>query len=499
MSKEVKNITANYMQYGLKMDSFTIERDYEGINALLMEMKNLITDEGSIEFAPVFYFIGTGYSVLCDHERESDRSMQNIDANKYRKLSLYYFRKAIALFEKCEPRPDMILSVYTNYANALDSCGRVIEALSVYRKAIDFYPKFGMAVGNYGRALEFYANMVNDGGQYKDLYCHAYQALRGALLCRDANMHEDAICYFERKVNEYQEKFNSDVLKETITYPENDLGCAEEKDYRLWCLRNHLFLNPHNDLIEIESAFAHDPLTITQFREDAKRENKDGREGEPPRWFAMLNQLKEEYAYSRYLCFECTRYKDKVHFADKEVKLSLSSFEYTNYSIRIEQIKSAYKTLFSIFDQIGYFINDFFQIGFKERDASADRVFKSPKYPMDNVAMAALFWCYCEFSEKYGEADNPSEKDLKILRNALEHKFVKVHEYPYNKKLELEEDNFYHISEEDLISQTIRMLQLAREWIMELVYAIGIEERKKGTSDNVIHLDIIDFDDEWKR
>ena len=497
--EQVKNVSSNYIEYGMKMDYFTINKDFEGMKSLLIEMKDLIMDEESIEFAPFFYFIGTGYSVLCDHERVTDRSMQNVEANEYRKLSLYYFRKAIALFEKSEHRPDMLLSVYTNYANALDSCGRVIEALSVYRKAIDFYPKFGMAVGNYGRALEFYANMVNYGGQYEDLHWHAYQALQRALTCRDANMHEEAINYFERKVKEYQDNFNPDALKESITYPESDLGNKEEKEYRIWCLNNHLFLNPHNDLMEIESAFAHDPITITHFTEDERKENKDSRAGEPPRWYAMLNQLKEEYVYARYLCFEGSNHKDEIHFADKEVKLSLASFEYANYSIRIEQIKSAYKTLFSIFDQIGYFINDFFNIRLKERDASADRVFKSSKYPMDNVAMVALYWCYCEFSEKYGEADNPSEKNLKILRNALEHKFVKVHEYPYDKKLELEDDNFYHISEADLINQTIRMLQLARERIMELVYAIGIEESKKKNSDKAIHLDIIDFDDEWKR
>ncbi|MCD7826861.1 MAG: hypothetical protein LUH14_13040 [Clostridiaceae bacterium] len=103
--------------------------------------------------------------------------MQNVKANGYRKQAFYYFRKAIEFLEKCEPYSDELLLIYTNYANALDSCGRVIEALRIYRKAIGFCPRFGMALGNYGRALEFYANTVNDSGQYKDLHCHAYQAM----------------------------------------------------------------------------------------------------------------------------------------------------------------------------------------------------------------------------------------------------------------------------------------------------------------------------------
>ena len=34
---------------------------------------------------------------------------------------------------------------------------------------------------------------------------------------------------------------------------------------------------------------------------------------------------------------------------------------------------------------------------------------------------------------------------------------------------------------------------------MELVYAVGIEESKKDNGEEIIHLDIVDYDDEWKR
>ena len=70
----------------------------------------------------------------------------------------------------------ILLPIYTNYANDLDSCGRVIEALRIYRKALSITDSFGMATANYGRALSFYANMVNAPGHYQDLHCHAYQA-----------------------------------------------------------------------------------------------------------------------------------------------------------------------------------------------------------------------------------------------------------------------------------------------------------------------------------
>lgn len=137
-------------------------------------------------------------------------------------------------------------------------------------------------------------------------------------------------------------------------------------------------------------------------------------------------------------------------------------------------------------------------LGLGERDASAAKVFNSNKYPMENIALAALYWGNCEFREKFGNAEEPSEKDLSVLRNAFEHKFVKVHEYPYEEKLKIKDDSFYHVDENTLEELTIRLLQLTREWIMELVYAIGIEEGKKKTDGNAIRLNIRDYDDEWK-
>ena len=252
-------------------------------------------------------------------------------------------------------------------------------------------------------------------------------------------------------------------------------------------------------MIDPESAFAHDPLTITRYTEYANRDDVETkRNGSPPKWFSMLNQLKEEYVYSRFLYYEGTEKLWELHYADKNVRLSLSSYDYVNYSIRLEQLKSAFKNLFSILDQVGFIVNDFWSLGFKEREADAAHVFKCNHYPTDNVALTALYWSYCEFNEKFGNADSASERDLYILRNALEHKFVKVHEYTHEGKLQIEDDSFYHIDEDQLKKLTFRLLQLAREWIMELVYAIGIEESKNDNSDKSIQLNISDFADEWK-
>ena len=230
--------------------------------------------------------------------------------------------------------------------------------------------------------------------------------------------------------------------------------------------------------------------------------NKDDlsskRGANPPRWFAMLNQLKEEYVYARFLCYDGSEKIKDLHYADKEVKLSLSDYDYVNYSIRLEQLKSAFRLLFSIFDKVAFFVNDFWDMGYHERKADAYRVFLSDNFPKNNVALNALYWSYSEFIKNFWPNEEASERDLYTLRNALEHKFVKIHEYQTEYKFEIADDNFYHISEQTLIEQCVRLVELARECIMYLVYAIDIEESKKEKSDKAVSLKVIDFDDEWK-
>ena len=64
----------------------------------------------------------------------------------------------------------------------------------------------------------------------------------------------------------------------------------------------------------------------------------------------------------------------------------------------------------------------------------------------------------------------------------------------------MKDDDFYHISEEELTNYALRLLKISREFIMEFTYAIGIEEDKTDTADNkiVLLLSVADFDDEWK-
>nr|WP_295280651.1 hypothetical protein [uncultured Blautia sp.] len=61
---------------------------------------------------------------------------------------------------------------------------------------------------------------------------------------------------------------------------------------------------------------------------------------------------------------------------------------------------------------------------------------------------------------------------------------------------------FYHLDESAFEKFTMRLLVLAREALMYLVYAIGINENKKdskNTDSKAVSLNVFDFADDWKR
>ncbi len=484
-------------QFGKQIDEIIALAQPEKLYIFLSELQQFAEKDGK-EYPEIYYYLGTGYGEYISLLIRDGKTKSDPQVLTNRNKAFRFFRCAIDSIEKSVLNdPRLFYRILTNYANCLDTAGRVIEALRLYRMILDMNPSFSIARGNYGRSLQFLANMVNDSGHHNELHCYAYQAYKVAVEVDDSEIYEEAKRSFQGSVVYYEKSPIADIIKKPIKNKKYSLGNKQESKYRRWCLENHLFLNPLNEVQEFESAFAHDPLTITTIVEldPDKRINVD-----PPRWFAMLNQLKEEFVYSRYLCYTSFENSDEIHLADKNVTLSLGGFDYASYSIRIEQIKSAFRLLYSMLDQICFFANDFWDIRLRERDADAKHLVKKENYPYDNVAMTSLYWVLSEFYDVFGNDEDPAEKNLCTLRNAMEHKFVKVLSFGEDDKtLSIKNDQFYHIKQDQLKNNTLRYLRLVRESLMYLVYAVGINESRKGKQEKSISLSVQDYPDELKR
>jgi len=132
--------------------------------------------------------------------------------------------------------------------------------------------------------------------------------------------------YFEERKKWIQSVLNPKQLSCDCDFKEFSLGNTEEEiQYREWCLRNRLFLNPLNDL-ETHSIAANDVLTMPSMNADI---------GDGPYYHAYYNQLKQEFVSSRLLYFEGIHSK-KPHFSDRNVLLyNLNSIPKCNSDSRL--------------------------------------------------------------------------------------------------------------------------------------------------------------------
>lgn len=135
----------------LKLDAATIDQDTEKLKSLFDDAENILRQENDASKAMIYYSLGTAHSDLANLTGDqTEMAFQKV---------LYYFRKSINLIEQDEYKKDIyrpcVLKLkeilYTNYANALDYCGRKIAAIEQYKKVLSFNSNFGMALGNLGQ------------------------------------------------------------------------------------------------------------------------------------------------------------------------------------------------------------------------------------------------------------------------------------------------------------------------------------------------------------
>lgn len=488
-------------EYAVAFDDSAL--DIEKTKELISSAKKILIDHDIPAYAPLFYSVGTSLMKvrddICHHQDQGH--LQTDDMICIDKEIFWYLRHAEKLLGQfpfdCESRPyvDAVRRVlYVNLGNAMDTCGRKTVAIDCYSKALSIFPS-GMALGNIGKALEHYAVLEGDTGHKAVLIKAAYAYYSQSVTANDPDTYQKAREEFTRRKRKLEEKFGRNFLNECNQFEPIKASTERENNYRQWCLTNHLFLNTLNDLMECNMAFATDSLNITSITIKKSQER-------PPFVFEMFNQIKEEFIYARYLLYEVENNTDcAIHFADKETHLN-DAMNYSYYSIRLEKLKTAYRTLYSLFDRIAFLLNAYLHLNIPERNVSFDKVCKQMgNKEMENIALQALHWIDRDFRVKFSESETelPQTKKLRDLRNALEHKFVSIQMFPVEQELEIGEDFIYRISEIQLKKYTMNLIKLAREAVIELTIAIRIEENlRHGGNQVAIPLDVPEYKDEYK-
>ena len=519
MTEFVNPFSNNSDSFAKQFDEAFDKKDVLTINQLIDSAKQSIDDanlpqgqmsENNASKAHICYSIATSYGNI-------GKLTNNANDEELVKKQLFYYRESIRLIEAEEYDEEQykpyILSfkqnLYTNYGNTLKLCGRFISAIEQYLKVLNINRNFGMALGNLGLLYRQYGCLVYDDFHRDYLHYFAYHSLCDAVKSSDTSIYEQAMQEFKNSLECYSEKYISEVLLPGLNIPEKDFETTEEYLYRQWGLRHHLFLNPLNNLPVIENYFAADEINLPNMI--AKIDDK-------PIFHGMFNQIKQEYIYARYIYYSSLYSQSQPHFADKDTRL-VNLPDYPQYSIRIEMLKSAYKTLFGLFDKIAYFLNSYFDLGIKERDVSFSSIwhschgkkgekgyytFKNILNPNSNIALADMYWIRKDFSDSVHTKTTPDLKRIKEVRRAFEHRYIKIINDKVFNDFESKkyDDLVLYVSESEMYRMTLDLLKILQELIICLSVCVNIEEKRK--TDNlpsytmVCPINFIEYEDDWK-
>lgn len=471
-------MTQNLDHLGRAIDAASDAGDEKALRKLAKECDDFLDVASGVERVYILYFKSNTYSAIISSQRgdpdllwgwEQADAIQNI-------LSL---RRAIA--EPAFSTIDQVVScqIRTNLANRLNALGRPVAANEQWLNVLDTEPRFAKALANQARAMVTCATSLYDSG-------HQIHLLATAASLFDAALGEDALWESEDReafapaLTEERDKILAHLVE--VEYDEDfdmnqwPLGASEEeRAYRRWCLRERLFLNPLNECYT-DSVAATDVLHLPDHIYSVE---------ELPRFPAYYNLLKQEYVSARYRFWRATHLNDQ-DFLMRDVVM-LDSGEGQALGHYSEDLKSAFRSAYSLFDKIGLFLNDYFDIGLAPGAVNFRRVWSEKSNGVihvrpvfqgrQNWLLRGLYFLSKDlYDEDFKEVSEPDAADLAILRNQTEHRFLSLQHSEDGSST----DTHRLISIAEFQARTLRLLRMAREAVIYLSLAMHREEAMRA-------------------
>ena len=207
-------------------------------------------------------------------------------------------------------------------------------------------------------------------------------------------------------------------------------------------------------------------------------------ENKVPYIFEMFNQIKQEYVYARFMCFQWLSIPHESYLADRDTYIT-DLHNDSIYSTRVEGLKSSFRYCYSLLDRMGFAINEYWHLELKKRDVSifkvCDRILKNELY-VTNKYLCGIVLTVDELRDK-----DTSMNRLKELRHALEHRFLIVTKATEQEKsASNKNEHFVYISDCDLYDCALELLENIRELIIAFVLAVQTEENKRASGSKCV-------------
>ena len=377
--------------------------------------------------------------------------------------------------------PVTVCQIRTNLANRLSSIGRFVAANEQWEKALDVIPRFAKALAARGQGISSFARTLYDDGHVPLLLAAARSSLDAAL-ADDRALWEsgdrDIVAPGLVRERGRIASFLQDVaFDESFDLSRWSLGSTEEeRSYRSWCLKERLFLNPLNE-VSTATVAATDVLHLPDHRYQV---------GESPRFPAYYNLLKQEYVSARYRLYSALHEAD-ADFIMNDV-LMLDSGEGQVLGHYTDNLRSAFRSSYSIFDKIGLFLNDFFDAGLKAREVTFRRIWSqctgkssfqvNPTFRgRRNWPLRGLYFLSKDlFDKDFADVSEPDAGGLARLRQQAEHRFLGFQGSAPGSETE----TYQCVSIEEFEGKALRLVKMAREALIYLSLAMHGEERSRN-------------------
>lgn len=386
--------------------------------------------------------------------------------------------------------------ILTNLGNLFSHIGRFSEAQLYWQEALIIIPDFPMAVGNIGFGLTHYAKVLYDSGHQLVFFHFAHKYLRQSI---DQDIYEEAKQSFNKQILDIEAHIDSKLLMRVPNLKNFKLGKSKaEINYRKWCLNRRLFLNPMNDIC-VDAVAAHDCLYLPSMILKIEQ---------PPIYHTIFNQIKQEYVSARFLLYEGIHQK-RFHYSDKG-NIQMDTLDYSTYCLSIEKVKIAFRICYSIFDKIGFLLNDYLKLKFPPdkvtfrniwysiKNDNKPKSFNKKLLGIQNWAFRGLYWLSKDLYEKnFSSLIEPDAQEIATIRNFIEHKSFKTVEFGSSELTD--GDLTFSISRNEFETKTIKLFNLARAAIIYLSLGINLEEKKKGKDNQTVFpIDFHKLRDDYK-
>lgn len=386
---------------------------------------------------------------------------------------------------------DLLSRTKTNLANYLVSQGRLLCGYNLWDSAIriDKNPIATMRMAS--NELDFVDYLYDDGHKYHHYYfaykliCEGMNDLEKLHQSQKTAYHPNGQLISFKKW--FEANFTIEDFEKELNYKEKTKN-KSHRQYLEWVAHNKLFLNDLNDIDERDIVFQ-DIISLPDMR---SKVNITLTMNEELIYHSMFDEIKNEYCYARYLVFSSRNDFQKKHYYNQTYP-HVYGFNYPIEGLKGNNLKMAFRSLYSIFDKIAYFLNSYYDLNKVDGKIYFHSIFGNYKdgilkpHPKleksENLFIHALFYILKDIKDTQTSTElekdslywlEPKTKAITDIRNALEHKSLTISDdFGYELYLKDIKDH------ESILNEQKKQL----ETLIQDIRNINIELKKQNLSE----------------